>query len=429
LFYNKIIAFDDYKPEFSASRKNYFSFIDFIDPNDFKNTDVMQRTYKIAEDYYPVIKGGQISSASFSNMMALLNMNIQCTWDISSSIYYLNLKMLGNDNSEEKERYRTLCNLMFSQLGEKTNEKPSQLNRVLLFDRYGKEITEGYHIPKAKWGDGTIGGLSSGLNAFIASLNWISFRSIYYSEFAEYLKADAFLHPIRQKFQISYFKDRNKYDVNYIMNILEMFSENTTSSVNTLLNSSRSYNICLKLPLFIASFISKVSDPKKIIEFALECRNQNYFINAREQLGVIQNMFDEGKYDEANKNVQDIKKALVNTFNDIYRKFGISTSQGDLVSKTISSFNSVSGIFKLPQIPDHVKDMKIISDIKSLFPKKSFAFIYKDLLNDLTNVAKLGKYHEQLTQYVDVDKDKPVFQPKFESPKFVNCHSEWKSPM
>ena len=41
LFYNDIIALDDYKPEFSQSRKEHFPFIRFINPTEFKATQIL----------------------------------------------------------------------------------------------------------------------------------------------------------------------------------------------------------------------------------------------------------------------------------------------------------------------------------------------------------------------------------------------------
>ena len=48
---------------------------------------------------------------------------------------------------------------------------------------------------------------------------------------------------------------------------------------------------------------------------------------------------------------------------------------------------------------------------------------------ELTNVSKLGELHELITKNVQIEKDKPVYDPKFESPKYMDYHSQWKSPM
>ena len=337
LFYNDYIVLDDYKEQYRQTRKKQFPFIRFIKPEEFNDKEILKKTFEISDSYQPKIEGGNFSDKLFSNMLAQLDMYIQCTWDISSSVYYLNLKMLGNDDSEEKEKYRTLLGLMFSQLQENTNTSPKDPKKVLLVDRYGNPITQGYKIPKAKWGDGTTGGLARNLQTFIASLNWISFRSIFYTEFSEYLKADTFLHPIRQKFQTSYFDQRNKYNANYILGLLDLFSSSSKDCIETVLQSNRNYNISFTTPLFLGSFISKTKDPREIIPYAFECRERKEFIEARELLGEISNDFENGDFEKASINAQKIQKQLLTTFNDIYRLYGISTTQGDSVSKTINS--------------------------------------------------------------------------------------------
>ena len=49
---------------------------------------------------------------------------------------------------------------------------------------------------EAKKGNRGFGGTTRALDMFIASLNWLAYKSIYYSLAAKYLKADTFLHPI-----------------------------------------------------------------------------------------------------------------------------------------------------------------------------------------------------------------------------------------
>ena len=290
LFYNDIIALDDYKPEFSQSRKEHFPFINFINPTEFKASQILIDSKEKAKNFYPTIKGGKITG-EFSDLLFLLNMNIHCSWDITSSIYYLTLKLLGNDYSEDKNLYDSLFSIFFSQLSEHTIDIPEDVNKVSLIDQYGNPINSGYRIPKAKTNGGETRGLSSALKAFIASLNWVSFRSIYYSKFAEYLKADTFLHPIRQKFQISYYDKTHNFGADYITDIIDLFSKTTTQTIEEIFSSAKYRNISFKLPLFLSSIISKVEEPKDIIDYALELRNKEPFVNAREQLGDIRNRF------------------------------------------------------------------------------------------------------------------------------------------
>lgn len=351
LFYNDIIALDDYKPEFSQSRKEHFSFINFINPTEFKASQILMDSKEDAKNFYPTIKGGKMTG-EFSGLLFLLNMNIHCSWDISNSIYYLTLKLLGNDYSEDKNLYDSLFSIFFSQLSEHTIDIPENANKVSLIDQYGNPINTGYRIPKAKSNGGETGGLTPALNAFIASLNWISFRSIYYSKFAEYLKADTFLHPIRQKFQISYYDKTHNFGADYITDIIDLFSKTTTQTVEEIFSSTKYRNISFELPLFLSSIISKVEEPKDIIDYALELRSKEQFVNAREQLGEIKNLL-EVDFEHANIKVSKIYNSLQTTLNSIKATYGVATRQGDSSSKTIHTINSIAPtIPHCPQIPE-----------------------------------------------------------------------------
>ena len=350
LFYNDIIALDDYKPEFSQSRKEHFPFIRFINPTEFKATQILIDSKEEAKNFFPTIEGGRMTG-DFANLFSLLKMNIHCSWDITSSIYYLTLKLLGNDYSEDKDLYNSLFSIFFSQLSEHTIDIPENANKVSLIDQYGNPINTGYRIPKAKSNGGETGGLTPALNAFIASLNWISFRSIYYSKFAEYLKADTFLHPIRQKFQISYYDKTHNFGADYITDIIDLFSKTTTQTVEEIFSSTKYRNISFELPLFLSSIISKVEEPKDIIDYALELRSKEQFVNAREQLGEIKNLL-EVDFEHANIKVSKIYNSLQTTLNSIKATYGVATRQGDSSSKTIHTINSIAPtIPHCPQIP------------------------------------------------------------------------------
>lgn len=428
LFYNDIIALDDYKPEFSQSRKEHFSFINFINPTEFKASQILMDSKEEAKNFYPTIKGEKMTG-EFSGLLFLLNMNIHCSWDISNSIYYLTLKLLGNDYSEDKNLYDSLFSIFFSQLSEHTIDIPENANKVSLIDQYGNPINTGYRIPKAKSNGGETGGLTPALNAFIASLNWISFRSIYYSKFAEYLKADTFLHPIRQKFQISYYDKTHNFGADYITDIIDLFSKTTTQTVEEIFSSTKYRNISFELPLFLSSIISKVEEPKDIIDYALELRSKEQFVNAREQLGEIKNLL-EVDFEHANIKVSKIYNSLQTTLNSIKATYGVKTRQGDSSSKTIHTINSITPtIPHCPQIPEEILSNPVIGKIISSLPKKSFSFIYKDIVNDLTEISKLGKLHDMLSKDVVVEKDAPVYTTKFQNPDFADVHSWWTSPM
>ena len=367
---------------------------------------------------------------AFQNFFDLLKINLKCTWDISSSIYYLALKILGERDSYSFDKYGAISHSIFSEMYELKKNGEKRNYSAGLLDGNGYPIEENYKIPGAKWGDGSTGGLTSGLATFIASLNWIAYRSIYYTYLSEYFRAETFLHPIRQNFQIYYMNKCNRFDMHFTADLLSKFDQFTISEIEGIISSTKNYGVSIRMPFFLGHIISRTKNPKQIIEYAFELRNKKEFIQARSDLGIIHKLIDEtGFSSKVYRKTQKIVKSVQEGLNVIRRNYGVQTSQGDLASTTINSLNSLSSPFPVPQIPEFVKDTKISNLLSNLRSRKSFGFIYKDLSKDLLNISKLGKYHDDLTKCVLVNNELPSHNPKNEDPKYMNYHSEWKSPM
>ena len=65
LFFNEIIAIDDYKPEYSEKRKKHFNFIKFINPNDFDLISVKSKIKNEAHRLEPVIQNGEFVDEAY----------------------------------------------------------------------------------------------------------------------------------------------------------------------------------------------------------------------------------------------------------------------------------------------------------------------------------------------------------------------------
>lgn len=135
-------------------------------------------------------------------------------------------------------------------------------------------------------------------------------------------------------------------------------------------------------------------------------------------------------FTHANIKVSKVYNSLLTALNSIKATYGVATRQGDSSSKTIHTINSIAPtIPHCPQIPEEILSNPVIGKIISSLPKKSFSFIYKDIVNDLTEISKLGKLHDMLSKDVVVEKDAPVYTTKFQNPDFADVHSWWTSPM
>jgi hypothetical protein len=430
LFYNNFISIDDYKPEYSENRKKHFSFIKFINPNDFELSLVKEKAKNEANNIKPTIQNGEFADETYKSFFELLKVNIKCTWDITSSIYYLTLKMLGEQNSFQFEKYSKICHLIFNELGEINNSGEKRNYNKILLDRKGNEINEGYKIPGAKWTDGTTGGLTGALAVFIASLNWISYRSIYYTYLAEYFEAETFLHPIRQNFHVYYMGKSNRFDINFTSELLKKYEDFALEEVESIIASTKNYAVTLHIPLFLGYIISKTRNLQEIINFAFDLRDKKEFVQARSDFGEIRNIISEQGFSpkyfrEVNILFENIKEG----FNSIRRNYGISTIQGDLTSSIINSINSLSGKLAFPQIPEKIKDTRIANVISDWKSRKSFGFLYKNLSKELLNISKLGIYYDGLVKNVKENHELAAYSPKSEDPIYKDYHSQWKSPM
>jgi hypothetical protein len=430
LFFNEFITIDDYKPEYSESRKKYFSFIKFINPSEFDLSLVKKKAKSEANEISPIIQNGEFIDEAYKRFFELLKVNIKCTWDISSSIYYLTLKMLGEQNSFEFEKYSEICQLIFSELFEINNSGEKRNYKNILLDRKGNQIIDGYKIPGAKFADGSTGGMTKALAVFIASLNWISYRSIYYTYLAEYFKAETFLHPIRQSFHVYYMEKSNRFDINFTSDLLKKYEDYALEEIENIIASTKSYAVTLHVPLFLGYIISKTKNPQDIINFAFDLREKKEFVQARSDFGKMRNLISEQGFSP--KLISDTNKLFINVkegFNTIRRNYGVSTNQGDLTSTLINSVNSLSGRLNFIQIPEIIKDTKIANVVSNWKSRKSFGFIYKNLSKELLNISKLGIYYDDLVKNVKEKQESANYSPKTEDPVYKNHHSLYKSPM
>jgi len=425
LFYNDIICINDYKEKYKKSREQKFDFIRFIDPTNFNQREIKLKASELSKDVRPIIKSGKFADDDFNRFFDLLKLNIICTWDISSSVYYLNMKMLGNQNTEEFQKYNQLSAQIFNELTENELSEDNKNYENILIDRHGNPINSGYKIPNAKWGAGTTGGLTPGLAAFIASLNWISYKTIYYTLYANYFTAETFLHPIRHAYQLNFMNKIGAYNVDFKNEIIKKMNDMAIKKIQTLLSSNRSASINLNLPLFSTWLIEKTGDIKEVINYALKLKNTDDFSEMRDILNTIRNMFEENKFLEATKEIQQIILKLEKCLNNIQKKYSIKLPQGESGNNLITVYNSVAstiGWFKLPEI---------ISKLpwSEFYFKNSFTCIYRQIVNDLSNISKLGKYHDMLTKSVVVNDTLPRHNPKCQNPIFSDIHGPFTSPM
>ncbi|HAS6069260.1 TPA: hypothetical protein I7114_21435 [Vibrio vulnificus] len=429
LFYDRIVAVDDYIPAHRDSRITAFPNIDFLSKSDFNLSDIEQQAKEKADSIRPEIRGGEFANDDFKKLIELLQTHIVCTWDISSSVYHLNLKGL-TDGGDDFQKYGNLAASIFSELGDAADSGQRTNGDVALVDRFGNPIGKGYKVPGARWGDGTSSeGASGAIRAFVAALVWLANRSVFYSLTAKYLQADTFLYPIRQAYQQNYLSQTCNYGFSYAKNIVDHFSSVASEDLISIHNAGLSGATSATMPMFSAWLAKQTGDPAQIVAAAYSMRNNPEFVEAREQMREIRRLFDESELASANKQVLKLVTDFNKSSNSLRVKYGLQTRQGIPVTKLVHVYNTYAAVNGLPKAPAYNFKVKLPEFFYNFKTPRGFNAVYRNLTDDLSTVWSLGEARDILGSKVQKDKGAITYNPKQEMPVYRHVHSQYKSPM
>jgi hypothetical protein len=429
LFYHDVVCIDDYKPEYRQSREKEFSFVRFLDPREFGLEDIDKAAAEEARAFKPEIRGGEFADEDFREFFEQLRLNIICTWDISSSIYYLTMKMLGQPDGEEFAKYSQISASIFAEISDQINRGAHWNDAVDLVDSKGRAIGEGYTIDGAKWGKGDTGGLSTGLKAFVAALNWLARRTIYYCFVARYLRADTFLHPIRSGFQMHYMRKTGVFGYDFTHALLQSFDQRSQDTLSAIISGPRELAVRLDLPLFCAWLVNEAGSIEKVLALALAIRDQAEFVDARFEILQIREAVDSDDLKLANEKARKTTEKLEKVLQAIRKRYGVkSTASEFALSPIIQAFNAIGTLKGWPKIPEIKTKVPIPNFIEKSLPQKGLIQVYRNVVADLPTVWKLGETRKKLTAAVRAS-DERAFTARAEDPKFRRAHSSWKSPM
>lgn len=411
LFYDDLICIDNYKPEYRKSRKKEFDFIRFVAPEEANLNQIEEKAKSEANAIRPEVRSGEFVDNDFSALLQMLKMNMVCTWDMTSSNYYLTMKMLGQPNTPEFQKYSEVSASIFSELSDVGSTYGRWSNDAKFVGSDGQEHTKN---------------ITSTLRTFIASLNWLAYKSIYYSLAASYLKADTFLHPIRHAHQIHWMKKTGAFGHDFTSKLVGALETGLSTTVERVLDNGRNQAISMEIPIFSAWLALQSGNVSNVIKSALAVKSNNEFQEIRGILRDIRNAYDEEGIREANNKISrlelDLKKASDNTL-DLY---GIKTNQGISTSFIMKAYNSIAALKGLPQFPEF--DFKI--PLPAFLGKKtsSFSSIYKNITAELTSIERLGGVRDILGSRFNID-DERYSPPKTEAPEYRHVTSHWKRPM
>lgn len=243
LLYDDLVCIDNYKKEYRDKRRKIFEFISFLSPKDYALGPVEELAKSQASSIKPEIRGGQFADNDFKELIELLKLNIICTWDLRSSVYYLTMKMLGQPDTPEFDKYSEVSSAIFNELSD-MGETYGYWSKDAEIVGSDGTIHSGKAMKKASVEKNRgLGGTTRALNMFIASLNWLAYKAIYYSLAAKYFQADTFLHPIRHSYQLHWMRKTGVYGHDFTAKLVKSFTQNLSTSLSDITDNGRNATV------------------------------------------------------------------------------------------------------------------------------------------------------------------------------------------
>lgn len=428
LFYDELICIDNYKEQFVEERAARFDFVRFINPKEFNLEDIEVLAKAEANSIKPEIRGGEFADDDFKSFVELLKMNIVCTWDLASSVYYLTMKMLGQPYTEEWAKYGALSASIYSELSDVLETYGRWSEEVSLIGSDGTVHTEQMMKQAREEKSRGCGGTTRALDMFVASLNWLAYKTIYYSLAAKYFKADSFLHPIRHAFQMHWMEKAGVYGHDFTSKLVGTLSDSAKTTISEIADYGRSSTVCLDIPIFSAWLGVETGGPNGVIQAAHEIKSNQEFQDIRGLLKQIRVAYDEEGIGASNKLISKWELELSKASQAVKNTYGIDTGQGIPSSFIMNIYNSVAAVSGLPKFPTfnfRVPLPEFISNNRS----SSFTNIYKDMTRELTTIERMGGLRDLLASSFRVEGGGYYSGRKTEDPRYRNYSSDWKLKM
>ncbi|BFT65112.1 hypothetical protein [Pseudomonas moorei] len=424
LFYDELLCIDNYKPEHIESRKQQFPYLRFVDPTEYGLKTVDEVAQREAALIRPEIRGGEFVDEDFGVLLEQLKMNMVCTWDKASSVYYLTMKMLGYRGTDAYEKYSALSAAIFAELADSAETKGRWSQEVKLVGSDGHEFSKTDFAAKEAGG---LGGSTRQLEMFVASLNWLAYKSIYYTSAAKHLQADSFIHPIRHAYQMHWMKKSGAFSHDFTARLLANLANKTRTSISEIQQHGATQTVALDLPLFSAWLTQNAGSVPAAIEAARHIRSENHFVTIRETLKAIRIGFDEQGMATGNKLITNLLGDIEKICGDLKRKYGVPSNQGIQGSFLIKAVSSLTSLVGLPGLPDKEFALSTPEFMKSQ-STKAFTTVVKDITAELTSMERLGGVRDLMAKSFVINDERAV-RPKVEDPKFRFASSWWKKPM
>lgn len=430
LFYDDLICIDDYKDEYKSKRAQSFPNVRMIPKSFFDYDRFNQLASEVTNDIVLEIRSGKITDKDFKDYFDRLQMTFQFTWDMSSSNFFLTQKMLLGKSMLNKEEFSKMHSYLFKEHNEHYESASGFADKIpKLYDKDGNEIKIDGDGKIRNSADGD--GISWQFKALVSSLNWMSHRTAFYSLAAEYLHADLFIQPIRQSFlQNIISRVYPNYSLGVFNNLRNAINLQGEETLKNVLATSDNFALSFNIPLFSAYFAKKTEDSKMIIEAAMNERNNKEFFEARTKLRELNMLLDTGNRGKCIREINLLRNDINKCFLGIEGKYGLGKEQGmgNVISHLTFLFSYIAPLdrIKLPEMDLRIKQLEFM---KHIYPKKGLNAVYRNVVEELIEFNRIGKYKDILIKNVRFTKDATFYEIKTEDPRYVNASSYWKKPM
>ncbi len=419
LFYDDLYFIDDYKPEYSKARLARFPFIKPLTLTETNKSKLEDEFQKKTTDLMLRVEGGDITPGLLRDFFNQLSLQFVFAWQMSGSDFLLNVKLLGGTDLSSETVGKLVAMLKSQQI---------DLDRTILEVPLPKPIligSDGCDMSEPREREGKKFDVGEDVKQFAKNLNWLCQRTSLYSVLALQCNADPVLHPIRSSFALSFAGARLGLPTPIRQRIVALLKDPSEAAVIEIKSASDPFAVIgAHLPIFLAWIALHSDNPNDFLSRAFELKSHPKILAIREKLFEIETSEGSGGNlaRAVNKTVRELRQAL----DEVRAEFSVQTSNGLSLSPVVNISNAALAISGQPYaIPDLGIRIPGISSWRS----RGYRGVFRSIVTDLGEVAKLGALHEKITQNVQRMNDARFVEPKIEPPELRYAKPYWKRPM
>jgi len=230
-------------------------------------------------------------------------------------------------------------------------------------------------------------------------------------------------------YQQHYLAQSFNYDANFPRRVVSQLSATLARDVAEVHNGGLLSAGAIDLPVFSAWLANTCGDPLAALHTLEDIRLQKEFVEAREQVSELREIYSDGSLIDANKKIAKISSRISKVSSGMREKYSIKTTQGVPLTRLVNVYNAFAVLKGLPPLPKIDATIKIPQFLRDMKREVGFAAVYRNVMNDLATFGTLGQVRDILGRRVEVDSNAITYSPKPEDPKFRHAHSPFKSPM